>query len=565
MAGERVMRSLASRVLRRRDVAAFFVAALMTLGTYGLVGSAQAAGSLTLSSRSPASGPVGTLVTLTGTGFATRDVVMFNGRSTAPVSVNAAGTTLQARVPAFATSGLISVEDPSTGQAAELPNSPFTVTTGVFASPNRVWAGGRLTFSGSALSPDQTESIYIAGRRVGSVTTDRFGDFQIGVSVPWDEQSGKLSIYVIDRQYRTITTILFILGAWPEFRHDSAHLGVQTWETSLTPSSVAKLAQKWSFPTGASVTASPVVANGILYYGSKDDTLYARNAGTGKSLWSYATDSSITSTPAVDNNRVFVLSSSGAFYALNATTGKYLWKQPTDGGSDSSPVTANGVVYVGSYYDGNLDAFNEVTGKMLWLFHTNGPLDSPAVANGIVYVGSQDGYVYALNAATGAQIWKHDTGKIVESSPAVAAGHVYIGTEAGTLYSLSASTGAVTWARTPDHWAMEDSPAVAGGYVFIATNGERLYSFSTATGTVKWSSVATDLESLSSPSIADGVLYIGDSTLGGGGQYNIAALDSNSGKTLWTKAVGGTDASPAVSNGMLYVDSDNDWVYAFGL
>ena len=522
------------------------------------------ASGLTLTGISPSSGPVGTPVTLTGTGFASRDVVMFNGQAASPVSVNSAGTSLQARVPAFATSGVVSVEDPSTGQRVSLPNSPFRVTTGVYASPNHAWAGGRLTFSGSALSPGKTDPIYIAGTRVTSVTTDRFGNFQVGVSVPWDMQAGKLSIYIIDPQYRTITTILYVLGAWPEFRHDSAHLGVQTWETTLTTASVPKLKTKWNFPTGGAVTASPVVANGILYIGSQDGTLYARNAGTGKSLWSYPTGGSITSTPAVDNNRVFVYSSGGVFYVLNATTGKLLWQRSIGTDSDSSPVTANGVVYVGTHYDGNLYAFNEVTGSMLWNFPTNYPLDSPAVAGGIVYVGSQDGYVYAVKASTGTQVWKHSTGKIVESSPAVSGGQVYIGTDSGTFYSLDASTGAVTWSVTPDHYPIEDSPAVSGAYAYIATNYESVYAIATATGKIKWTATATGFNTLSSPTAAHGVLYIGDA-LGGGDWFNIAALDPATGKTLWTQSIGETDGSPAVSNGMVYAGSNNQYVYAFGL
>ena len=48
-----------------------------------------------------------------------------------------------------------------------------------------------MTFAGSALSPDQTEPIYIGATRVGSVLTDRFGNFQVGVSVPWDIHSGE--------------------------------------------------------------------------------------------------------------------------------------------------------------------------------------------------------------------------------------------------------------------------------------------------------------------------------------------------------------------------------------
>ena len=59
----------------------------------------------------------------------------------------------------------------------------------------------------------------------------------------------------------------------------------------------------------------------------------------------------------------------------------------------------------------------------------------------MVYVGSDDHYVYALNAATGAYIWSYKTGGSIDSSPAVANGIVYIGSEDHKVYALNAATG----------------------------------------------------------------------------------------------------------------------------
>ena len=56
-----------------------------------------------------------------------------------------------------------------------------------------------------------------------------------------------------------------------------------------------------------------------------------------------------------------------------------------------------------------------------------GAVSSPAVANGVVYVGSADHNVYALNAGTGAKLWSYTAGGVSDSSPAVANGVVYVG------------------------------------------------------------------------------------------------------------------------------------------
>ena len=58
------------------------------------------------------------------------------------------------------------------------------------------------------------------------------------------------------------------------------------------------------------------------------------------------------------------------------------------------------------------------------------------MANGVVYVGSDDSNVYALNASTGAKLWSYATGSPVDSSPAVANGMVYVGSDDGKVYAF---------------------------------------------------------------------------------------------------------------------------------
>src|SRR3954452_20711184 len=61
--------------------------------------------------------------------------------------------------------------------------------------------------------------------------------------------------------------------------------------------------------------------------------------------------------------------------------------------------------------------------KVKWKFHTQGGvLSSPAVVNGVVYVGSEDGNLYAVDQESGALKWKFPTGSRVRSSPAVDGG-----------------------------------------------------------------------------------------------------------------------------------------------
>src|SRR5947209_1474958 len=76
-----------------------------------------------------------------------------------------------------------------------------------------------------------------------------------------------------------------------------------------------------------------------------------------------------------------------------------------------------------------------------WRFKTGGPVkSSPAIVGNVVFVGSTDSNVYALNLKDGKKAWATRTGGGVESSPLVLDGVVYIGSIDTFLYSLDASS-----------------------------------------------------------------------------------------------------------------------------
>jgi outer membrane protein assembly factor BamB len=106
----------------------------------------------------------------------------------------------------------------------------------------------------------------------------------------------------------------------------------------------------------------------------------------------------------------------------------------------------------------------------------------------VVYVGSEDGSLYAFPASCGTgnatctPLWHGATGSFVESSPAVANGVVYLGSEDHNLYAFPAScgTGNATCAplfRAPTGDSIESSPAVANGVVYVGSNDHSLYAF----------------------------------------------------------------------------------------
>jgi hypothetical protein len=172
----------------------------------------------------------------------------------------------------------------------------------------------------------------------------------------------------------------------------------------------------------------------------------------------------------------------------------------------SSPAVAGGVVYVGSS-DKNVYALNTLTGALVWNYTTgNVVASSPAVAGGIVYVGSDDNKTYALDASTGTLVWNYTTGNYVESSPAVVNGIVYIGSDDDYVYALDAPTGALVW-KYKTGSTVWSSPAVAGGIVYIGSLDDYVYALDAPTGALVWKYKTSYWITLSF-AIADGVLYV---------------------------------------------------------
>jgi outer membrane protein assembly factor BamB len=232
------------------------------------------------------------------------------------------------------------------------------------------------------------------------------------------------------------------------------------------------------------------------------------------------------------------------------------WSYTTGGPVNSSPAVASGTVYIGSG-DGNVYALNAATGALDWSYTTGGPVDSsPAVASGTLYVVSQDGNLYALSAASGALDWSYATGGPGDSSPAVADGLVYIGTSEH-VDALSAATGAAAWTYDLSFSASLSSAAVANGVVYIGDNEQNMYALKATTGAVAWD--ATSAGGRSSPAVANGLVYI---TAG----QNVEALNAPTGAVDWAynADIFTSSSSPAVANGVVYIGSFDGTVYAFG-
>jgi eukaryotic-like serine/threonine-protein kinase len=108
------------------------------------------------------------------------------------------------------------------------------------------------------------------------------------------------------------------------------------------------------------------------------------------------------------------------------------------------PLITGDVVYVGNR-DKNFYALDRATGKELWRFQGQDWLvTDPLYADGIVYVSegnhemNKEGkrLLYALDAKTGKELWHFESASRINAAPAVADGAVYILGTQGEVYAL---------------------------------------------------------------------------------------------------------------------------------
>jgi FOG: WD40-like repeat len=194
------------------------------------------------------------------------------------------------------------------------------------------------------------------------------------------------------------------------FRGGPEHLGVYESSTQPTLSSVA-----WKFKTSGKVISSPTVDANTVYFGSTDHKLYAVNRADGTLKWAFDTYGAVNSSPAIGNGLVMFGSVDGRFYAVDATSGKQKWIFKTAG---ESRFTARGIHGAMPRSEMMADPFDVF-------------LSSPVISGGVIYFGSGDHYVYALDVATGA----HSNGS---SPPATLSTHLRLSPT--TSYTSGAGT-----------------------------------------------------------------------------------------------------------------------------
>jgi outer membrane protein assembly factor BamB len=219
---------------------------------------------------------------------------------------------------------------------------------------------------------------------------------------------------------------------------------------------------RWSYRIGSPIESSPVVANGIDYFGAWNGRVYALDLKRRTVRWSYRTGYKITSSAALHRGTLYIGDYGGRLHALAQRNGQRRFVRSVNGRVYGTPAVAAGRVFVPSSTGASMTAFT-TSGRYLWRVSTGSYVySSPAVWAGRVFFGSYNGRLYSVAASSGRVLWSVSAGGPVSGAAVVVGGVAYAGSTWGRITGVDAKSGRVVF-RFPH-----------GEYVPVSGNGGRL-------------------------------------------------------------------------------------------
>ena len=254
-----------------------------------------------------------------------------------------------------------------------------------------------------------------------------------------------------------------------------------------------KLLKTIAFPN-ASIVATPVVWENLVLVGTTNDTLYAIKEDEGIKCTFDAGDQ-IVASPATSNGKVILVSVNGRMFKMNAIDGIYDWTYDAGAGTEfhTSPVISGQYIFAGNK-DGKMYSVRFADGTLKWTYQTTsvdgntyGIFSSPIIYGGSVIFGADDSRLYCVDTSTGLHRWAEPfkTGDRIRSSPYAHQNIVYVGSYDYNLYAINILNGQKVWSYLT-HGLIKSSPLVYDGFVYTASYDQYFYALDIVTGKPRW-------------------------------------------------------------------------------
>ena len=222
---------------------------------------------------------------------------------------------------------------------------------------------------------------------------------------------------------------------------------------------INKHLEVWRFSTGNPILCQPAVNDDTIFFNSCE-IYYALNLATGELRWyiDLKADPLYTrrrdqwdyhdASPVIDQGVVYFGSATGRIIGLDVVTGKKVWEHETDGyiAVRSTPLIRDGVLYYGDWL-GRFRAVDIKTKKVLWQNkYSSGFQNSFAAKEDILIIGGRDTMIHGLKASTGEELWSYrdPNGSWITGDPVIVGDIVYFPTsDAKKVYAMNIYDGTI--------------------------------------------------------------------------------------------------------------------------
>lgn len=248
------------------------------------------------------------------------------------------------------------------------------------------------------------------------------------------------------------------------------------------------------------------------------------------------------------------------------------WKFTTGGAVYAAPAIAQNIIYFGSS-DTHLYALDKTTGRLQWKFKTWGEIrSSPVIYKESVIFSSSDGNIYALDKRNGTLNWtfktkgerRYDVWDYYNASPAIAANILYIGSGDSCIYAINADSGKKFWAYKTGG-IVHATPVIKNNTVFTGSFDGNFYALNALNGKLVWKFKTVGDANFPKGEIQKEAIINDKTIFFGSRDYNLYALDILTGTGKWNRKEIGSwmIAQPFYDDNKIYAGtSDTHRFYA---